>query len=455
MRIRLTKQRFFLTLIVVVAAVAAATLAVRTFHIGSFNRGSDDTPLGLRLGLDLQGGTSLIYQADDPNVTSDQMDGLVSVIERRINAFGVSEPVIQRKGENELLIQLPGIKDIDQAKQLIGGTAQLDFRQCTNPNATHQGNCSSWEPATGTGDGGVVKPLTGAFMRPTSVVLSNPTTGLPEVSFSFNSEGARIFSQITRRLIGRPLGIFLDSQLVSAPIVQSEISDTGRITGLTSDTARRLSIQLNAGALPVSIKVIREQDVSATLGKDSLHKSYIAAGVGLGLVMLFMVLYYKMLGLISAVALGLYTVVVLALFKLVPVTLTLSGIAAFVISIGIAVDANVLIFERMREELRAGRTLNAAIETGFDRAWSAIFDSHVALLMTMAILWWLGDQLGEPRVIGFAVTFIIAALTNLFTAMVVSKTLLRQTAGTRIARRLNWFADIRARETPARPALSL
>ncbi|MEE9284913.1 MAG: protein translocase subunit SecD [Dehalococcoidia bacterium] len=452
---RLRRNRVFLAIIIVMVGLAGAALTVRTFDIAGFERGSEEGPLGLRLGLDLQGGTHLVYRAENPNVTSEQMDGLVDVIQRRINAFGVSEPLIQKKGNNEIVIQLPGIRDIDEAKQLIGGTAQLDFRQCIDLNAPTRAACPGWEPATAEGSGGVVKHLTGEFMRPNSFVLPDPGSGLPVVSFEFNREGSRMFEQITRRLIQRPLGIFLDDQLVSAPTVQSVISSQGRITGLSRSEGERLSIQLNAGALPVSIKVVREQDVSATLGEDSLQKSYIAAVIGLGLIMLFMIAFYRMLGGVAALSLVFYTVMVLAIFKLAEVTLTLSGIAAFVISVGMAVDANVIIFERLREELRAGRSLSAAIETGFDRAWAAIRDGNITTLLVMVILWWFGDQLGEPRVTGFAITMIIAVSTSMFTAFFVSRTFLRLLVGTPIARRLHLFADMKGQESPGRPALGL
>ena len=443
-----------MAIIVIMVALAIASLAVRNVSIGSLDRGSDDAPLGLRLGLDLQGGTHLVYRADDPQVSGEQMEGVVNVIERRINAFGVSEPLIQRKGQNEIVIQLPGISDIEEAKSLIGGTAQLDFRECIDPNAAHSGVCPGWQPVTAEGSGGVEKPLTGAFLRPTSALVADPTTGLPTVRFEFDREGARMFEQITRRLIQRPLGIFLDDQLVSAPVVQAVISQTGQITGVGQREARLLAIQLNAGALPVSISVVREQDVSATLGRDSLDKSYIAAAIGLGLVMLFMVLYYRVPGLVSVGSLAIYTVLVLSVFKMVPVTLTLSGMAAFVISVGMAVDANVIIFERMREELRAGRTLGAAIETGFDRAWTAIRDSNVTTLIVMFILWWFGEQLGEPRVIGFAVTLIIAVLSSMFTAILVTRTFLRVLVNSPIAGRIHLFAPLRQERTTG-PALGL
>ena len=440
-----------LAFIMVLVGIAIATLSVGELNIGGFKRGSEDTPLGLKLGLDLQGGTHLVYRADDPTVTSEQIDGVVDIISDRVNAFGVSEPLIQKKGDNEIIIQLPGVTDIDEAKSLIGETAQLDFRECANAA------CTTYVPAVAEGSGGVQKHLTGAFLRPTSTVVTSPQTGLPEVSFEFNDEGTRMFEQITRRNLQQPLGIFLDARLISAPIVQGIISRTGRITGLTRSDARRLSLQLNSGSLPVSIRVVREQDVSATLGDESLDKSYVAAAIGLGLVMLFILLYYRALGVVAVASLLIYSTFVLALFKLFGVVLELSGLAAFVISVGMAVDANVIIFERMREELRSGRSLAGAIETGFDRAWSAIRDANATTFLVMVILWWFGDQLGETRVIGFAITLMIALATSMFTAFVVSRTLLRLMVGTTFAQRTGWFADLRYRESPTstRPATGL
>ena len=316
------------------------------------------------------------------------------------------------------------------------------------------GSSGPWHVQPAGSKGSDVRINTGEFMQPTSFVTSDPGTGLPVVSFEFNGEGARMFEEITRRLLGKPLAIFLDSELISAPTVQGVITQRGQITGVSTSDARLLAIQLNAGALPVPIEVIREQDVSATLGRESLNDSYVAAAIGLALVMLFMVLYYRLPGLVAVGSLCLYTLMALAIFKLFPVTLTLSGIAAFVISVGMAVDANVIIFERMREELRAGRTLSAAVETGFDRAWTAIRDSNATTLITMLILWWFGEQLGEPKIIGFAVTLIITVSLSMFTAIFVSRTLLRLIVLTHAGGRLHLFAPIN-RQPSSRPVVGL
>ena len=257
------------------------------------------------------------------------------------------------------MVQIPGIRDVERAKELIGRTAQLDFREqrrqedgtfVTDP----QTGSIIWDPVLAPNDSGQLVPLTGEYMLPNSQVVLDPSTNLPQVAFEFNSEGARMFENITSRLLNQPLGIHLDGLLISDPVVQAVISRNGVITGLSIEQADDLAIQLNAGALPIPIQLIREQDVDATLGAESVNKSLIAGIVGLLLVLGFLMVYYRLPGMLSAGALIVYGLVVLSTFKLLPVTLTLSGIAGFILSIGMAVDANVLIFERLKEELRAG-----------------------------------------------------------------------------------------------------
>lgn len=412
--------------------------------IGGFERE------GQPLGLDLKGGTHLVYEAVDPeNVTAQQMAGVAKIIERRINAFGVSEPIVQQLGEDRLLVQLPGVTDIEQAKRLIGSTAVLEFREQRvaedgSPILGETGEIQ-WIPATALGDG-AGQPLTGEFLNPNSQVVVDPATGLPEVAFQLTGQGASIFEKVTTRLIGRQLGIFLDGEVISAPTVQAVISENGVITGLTLDDAEVLAIQLNAGALPVPIKIIQEQDLDATLGADSLSRSIVAGVVGLGLVLTFLVLYYRLPGVLAAVALLIYALMVLATFKLIPVTLTLAGIAGFIISIGMAVDANILIFERMKEELRDGRTLKAAIEAGFNRAWTAIRDGNVSTIITCAILFWFGSRLGAPLVMGFAITLGIGVALSMFSAIFVTRSFLRFLAGPALEGKKSWFLPEKIQE---------
>jgi preprotein translocase subunit SecD len=315
-----------------------------------------------------------------------------------------------------------------------------------------------WIPATGVIKGEQIH-LTGKYLQRNAQVILDPNTNEPSVAFEFNSEGAELFAQITGRMIGQPLGIFLDNDYVSSPTVRARIEGgSGVIENIRFDDARDLAILLNAGALPVplghwvgstfSSGPAIQDEVDPTLGADSLRKSLIAGAVGLFLVLVFMALFYRVPGLLAGGALIIYGILVLAAFKLVPVTLTLSGIAAFVLSIGMAVDANVLIFERLKEELRAGRTLGGAIEAGFNRAWTAIRDSNVTTLIICGILYWMGSNFAEPRVMGFALTLGIGVSLSMFSAIIVTRTFLRLFVGTSLATRLWLFGAQKTERTP-------
>lgn len=377
---------------------------------------------GFRLGLDLQGGTHLVLQADTSKVPdgSDRVaavDGVLHIIEKRINAYGVAEPIVQRQGTDRIIVELPGVRNIEEAKNLIGKTAQLDFRE----EKTAEGK-TNWVITTAPLDG-VDKELTGAYFKKAEVSIQS---GRPEIDFEFNGDGAKLFEQITTRLKNKKLGIFLDGEPLTTPTVQETIRDRGRITGsFTLDEARNIVIQLNAGALPLPVTVQEERTVDATLGQDSVRKSVTAGEIGLFVVALFMLTYYRVLGIVAVSALFVYTLLVLAIFKLIPVTLTLAGIAGFILSIGMAVDANILIFERMKEELRNGRTVGAAIDAGFTRAWTSIRDSNVSTLITCGILYWFGSNFGASIVTGFAFTLSIGVVLSMFSAIVVSRGLLR------------------------------
>lgn len=402
---------------------------------------------GMVLGLDLRGGVNLEYQADFTGIAvgerAARLEETKRIIEKRINEFGVTEPAIQTMGEDRISIQLPGVTDVAAAKDLVGKTAELDFREPVldangEPVLDEDGRPQFGDIATGTIDG-VERPLTGAYLLPNCYVDINPQTGEPLVAFEWDDEGAELFSQITGRLIGKPLGIFLDNELVSGPLVQSQIWQRGVIEGLSLDEAQRLTIQLNTGALPVPLHIVREQTVSAILGADSLQKSLMAGMIGLGLVLLFMIVYYRLPGILASVALIIYATIVLSIFKLVPVTLTLAGIAALILSLGMAVDANILIFERTKEEIRSGKSLKAAIEAGFDRAWPAIRDGNVSTFITCAILYWFGSKFGAAPVMGFALTLFIGVAVSMFTAIVVTRTFLRSITLTPLARRIALF----------------
>ncbi len=363
------------------------------------------------LGLDLVGGSRLMLEAQTsssvPKITPEIMDSLQYAIENRVNAMGVGETIVQRIGTKRLLIEIPNITDTAKAKEFIGQTAQLEFKR---PKMLPDGTMD-WE-STG---------LTGKDLRK-SLVGSAPTTGEWMVELEFNAEGAKKFSDLTKELTGKQMAIFFNDKLQSAPRVNEQISGgraqiTGGEGGFEYAEAKEMVDLLNAGALPVGAEVIQEESVGPTLGQDSINKSKIAGIIGISVVMLFMILYYRVLGLISCFALIIYSLVNFALFKLIPVTLTLTGIAGFILSIGMAIDANILIFERTKEELKMGRSLFTAINSGFDRAFTSIFDSNVSTIMTCLILYYFGASMVK----GFALTLIIGVCLSMFSAITVTK----------------------------------
>ncbi len=596
---RFPLKRFLLVAILVTLAVTS--LAIQEIRVSAggvnFVRGSDSI-LGLRLGLDLEGGSHLVYEAlpadGSESPTSDQMEGVIQTIERRVNAFGVAEPIIQSMGADRVLVQLPGVgttkarvafhqnvgteelrtvlvnlgrsnalierednrtyeielpslrpREIDadgnvvriaerdeiqqaleeafpavamtlefsdpmdvevvssalgredaavirqsdtsftveipslepadanalleslqlqlpslrssnvaefsfvitggveEAKRLIGQTARLELmeRTCLNDPADITQRCEDPEyhvdtPLNLTGD-----DLARAYAG------THPTLARPIVNIEFSSDGARIFARHTQDIAGtnNRTAFFLDDELLIDPIARQVISG-GRAfiqsPDFTPERVRTISIQLESGRLQVPLELIQELEVDATLGADSLRKSVVAGLIGLGLVLLFMALYYKLPGVVACIALVTYALMVIAIIKLWPITLTLGGIAAFILSLGMAVDANILIFERVKEELRSGRSLMAATETGFNRAWPAIRDSNVSTFITCAILFWFGSRLGTGLVTGFAVTLFIGVAMSMFSALTVTRTLLRIVAITPLGRYLSLYAPV-------------
>ena len=370
----------------------------------------------LRRGLDLQGGLQVVLEAQMDEVgEGDRQAALESaqaVIERRVDFLGVSEPVVQtsRLGDSyRVVVELPGVEDPAQALSLIGQTAQLDFREGDN-----------LDQRTG---------LTGKDLTRASVDFDQ-TTGKPQIALQFSSEGAKKFAEITARNVGKPLAIFLDNSLLTAPIVQGEIlGGQAVITGTFAlQEAQQIVAQLNAGALPTPIIVLEQRQIGPTLGEEALRKSVAAGLLGLGLVVFFMVGNYGRLGLLATLALLVYALLTLAVYKIIPVTLTLSGIAGFILSVGMAVDANILIFERIKEERRWGKDLATALELGFGRAWDSIRDANLATLATVFILfnpldWSFLVTSGVVR--GFALTLGVGVLLSLFTGVVVTRTLVR------------------------------
>lgn len=379
-----------------------------------------------KLGLDLAGGVQVTMSGDmsslDPADRDDALESAKNIVENRINGLGVSEPHIQTaKTETDyrLIIELPGITDIDAALTTIRRAAHLEFRVVSPnapPEATIQALPEHYIPSGLTG-----KDLKRASAQPSQ----DPQSPGYVVSLEFNEEGAKKLEEITRTNLQKPMGMFLDEEPISwpPPIIQAIISDgNAQITGnFDSKSAKQLAIELNAGALPVPFRVESQTRVGPTIGADSIQKSIYATVIGITSVAVFMIVYYRLLGLFAVFALLIYTLLVFAIFKVIPVTLTLAGIAGFVLSIGMAVDANILIFERMKEELRWGKPKHEAFFAGFERAWSSIRDSNVSSLITTAILF----NFGTGSIRGFALTLAIGILVSMFSAIVVSKTLIR------------------------------
>jgi preprotein translocase subunit SecD len=375
--------------------------------------------LDLKLGLDLAGGSHLVFEADTTNIGEDRkkqaIDGLRNIVERRVNLFGISEPNIQTsyfEGKDRIIVELPGIKDAQEAVDLIGKTAQLVFA----------------EVGTEEDPGLYPTDLTGADLK-TATVSFDQTTGKPIVGLEFTQEGAVKFEELTSRNIGKPVPILVDEEIVSAPVVQGTIAGgTAQITGdFTLEEVRNLVVQLNSGALPLTISLVEQRTVGATLGSESIDKSMRAGLVGLMMVSIFMILVYGKLGLVAIFSLGIFGVLTLGMYKLIPVVLTLPGIAGFLLSVGMAVDSNILIFERFKEE-KLKRNLEDAFETSFGRAWDSIRDANVATLFTTFVLanpldWNFLQSSGPVR--GFAITLALGIIISLFTGVVISRNVIR------------------------------
>lgn len=397
-------HRYFISLVII---ILLATFAVAVdYPKGPKIFGEKPT---VHQGLDLRGGTHLVYEADldkiDAGERQKALNSVTDILDRRINALGVAEPVMQTVKINDkdgVLIELPGIQNVDDAVKLIGQTAQLKFM---------------------TTDGQVV--VEGSDLKRSTVSLdpAGKSGHNGQVNLEFNPEGAKKFATATAANIDKPIAIVLDNEIISAPTVQTAITDGSAVINgdFTIDQAKQLSIALNSGALPVPLKLVEQRNVGATLGDAPLKQAAVAGLIGFLAVAIFMVFLYKLPGLLAVIALTLYSAFTLALFKLIPVTLTLAGIAGFVLSIGMAVDANILIFERMREEQRRGKSLPVALEDGFKRAWNSIRDSNASSIITAIILIWFGT--GSIR--GFALTLMIGILVSLFTAITVTRTFLR------------------------------
>lgn len=465
------QQKYYIFIGVIILAVLAGIFSYPNY----FNKGIDflNQKMGWTLphfwekpyvlGLDLQGGVQLVYQADLSTVQdkSGSMAGLRDVIERRVNLFGVSEPVVQVQGQDRLLVELPGVKDVKQAIEMIGQTPYLEFDEERTEAETQQildkikelqavqekgediTKIKDWEIAL---ENPYFKPteLTGKYLQKATIVFDQ-TTYKPQIQLQFNDEGAKLFEEITARNIKKPLAIYLDNasivdtngdnkidnQDLYAPIVQDKISGgKAVITGdMSTQKANDIARRLNSGALPVKIGVpISQETVGPTLGAVSLQKSLMAAIYGLLAIILFMVLIYRLPGVLASVALLIYVALVLSIFKLIPVTLTLAGIGGFILSIGMAVDANILIFARMKEEIKQGKSLTGAIDEGFKRAWPSIRDSNFNSLIVCAILF----MFATSFIKGFALTLSLGIIVSLFSAIFITRIFLMVFVGPRL-----------------------
>lgn len=412
-------------LIIVLAGLAGWVASPWHPHI---KVGTLERSLNVRLGLDLQGGVQLTYKADVSGIESsrlsDAMAGVRDVIERRVNSFGVAEPLVQTNkgsGEQRVIVELAGVYDPQQAIKLIGETPQLDFRrEVDSEEAKKKLNID--DKTALAGPIFVRTELTGKNLKRATVEFDN-VSQQPQVALEFDSEGTRLFAELTKQNLHKRIAIYLDGVPISAPVVQSEIVNGRAVIsgGFALPEAKQLAQRLNAGALPVPVELISQQTIGPTLGRISIQQSIMAGVLGLLGVIVFMVVFYRLPGFLASLALILYAVLFMALVKLLPITMTLAGVAGFILSIGMAVDANILIFERFRDQLRAGRTVAYALDQGFKSAWNSIQASNLSTLLTSVIMYALGTSI----IRGFALTLALGVLLSMFTAIVVTRTLLK------------------------------
>jgi len=404
-------------------------------YSSEFGSGDVAPRLPFKLGLDLQGGSHLLYKADisniDPSEIDNSMAALRDVIERRVNLFGVSEPLVQveetgvfsasKTKEYRLVVELPGVTDLNQAVAMIGQTPFLEFKTERAPGeqeeilkAQEAGERIYEDPYF------IPSDLTGRYIKK-AILEFDSTTFQPKVGLEFNKEGEALFAKLTKENVGKKIAIYLDGAPISVPVVREEItSGTAEISGgFTAEEAKLLVGRLNSGALPVPIEIISEQGIGATLGEDTLMKGIKAGIYGIIFVAIFMILYYRLPGLLAVVALAIYAILTLAIFKIFGFTLTSAGIAGFILSLGMAVDTNVIVFERIKEELKSGKITSVAIQDGFSRAWLSVRDSNISSIITSMVLFWFGTSLVK----GFALVFGLGVLVSMFSAITVSKIL--------------------------------
>ncbi len=411
----------------------------------------------VRLGLDLQGGLQVTLEARPPegvSVDDRLLSGTRDTLERRVNALGVSEPLVQTRGNDQIVVELPGVQDPDQAIEVLQDTALLEIidtggqalppgtvvtTSLGGPETAEDNATPSASPAASAADdstpaaaaaaeeptGPVYETIISGTDLKDAYVTTNPQTGQVAVAFELTNDAGRTFHEFTSSHLGQPMSTVIDKTVISSPQINAPISTNGEITGVRPDEAETLALQLRAGALGVPMEVVSSRTIGPSLGQASIDRSIVAGTVGLAAVALFMILFYRIPGVISVIALLIYTAMTFALFRIIPVTLTLAGIAGFILSIGMAVDANVLIFARLKEELRAGHKVHRAVEAGFDHAWPSIRDSNIATMITCVILYWFGQFTGATIITGFALTLFVGVAVSMFTAIFVSRTLLR------------------------------
>ena len=448
-----SNQRWIIPILILIALSIYINLPNHPgIHIGDFHK-----EIETHLGLDLVGGVQALLEADLPEdvvITQENMQTARGIIEDRVNGLGVSEAVVQIAGDRRILVELPGQQDPEQALATVKETALLefvDFGDLSVQEASllynakiqtdYQTSTDNADPSTSSPNNPVFHTvITGASIKQVGVTTDG--IGNPRVIFELTPEGSIIFSEFTSANIGSMLAIVLDKEVISTPRIDDAITGgQGSISGnFTIDSANELAIQLRYGSLPIPLKVVQTQTIGPTLGEDSLNRSLVAGIIGMAVVMIFMALYYRLPGLIADLALLMYALITFAIYRWIPITLTLPGIAGFILTFGVAVDANVLIFERMKEELRKGRTIQQAITLGWERAWPSIRDSNLSTLITSAILFWFGSSFGASIVKGFSLTLAIGVLVSLFTAVTATRTFLHlMLDNIKAADRPEWF----------------
>ncbi len=410
----MTRTRLWAIIIVLISGLLALYLN-NTYQTSPF-----------KLGLDLNGGIHLVYKADISKVAKEEvgpsMETLKNVIEARINSDGRKESTVQTEGQDKLIVEIPGVSDTKEAIDLIGQTPVLTFSLIEEVATSTRVSATSTAMATTTEQILVPTLLTGKYIK-TARVEYDGTTNKPQIGIVFDSEGSKLFAEITKTNIGKQLAILLDGQVISAPTIQSEIlGGQAQISGTFSiQEANALSRSLKFGALPIPIELVGNQTIGASLGTDALNKSINAGIYGFVIVALFLIVWYRFRGLVASIALAVYVILNLVIFKIFGITLTSAGLAAFIISMGMAVDGNILIFERMREELKRGKSKHEALKAGFERAWPSIRDSNISSMITAFILFAFA---ASPLIKGFAIVFFIGVAVSMFTSVIVSKNLL-------------------------------